>query len=358
MTTELTIAEKAENALADAETHAQLAALAARSARITAITNPASYQECHSARQSLKSARIEIEKRGKAAREDAVAFQKAVIAKEKELVALIEPEEARLKELQDAEDNRKEREKAAKAAAEAERLARQTAWFDGVKALPLLAMNKTVAEIDALIAQAEAISTDDLAADHVDAGRFTIRTTVMALRAARDARMADDAEQAKRLAEQEAERARIEAERAELAALREQVEAQQRAAAEAAAKEAARVAAEQAAKAAAEAQERAAAEAEARRVREEREAAERAERERVAAEQAAEAQRLAAERAKLEADKKAEAKKRREAEIAGATLHSAASEALTLLQSLGQGEHLTTLKLAAALNREQQAAAA
>jgi hypothetical protein len=47
-------------------------------------------------RIALKNARVKIEKRGKELREDALKFQKAVIAKEKELVAIIEPEEDRL----------------------------------------------------------------------------------------------------------------------------------------------------------------------------------------------------------------------------------------------------------------------
>lgn len=47
-------------------------------------------------RIALKNARVEITKKGKELREEAVAFQKAVIAKEKELIGIIEPEEERL----------------------------------------------------------------------------------------------------------------------------------------------------------------------------------------------------------------------------------------------------------------------
>lgn len=47
-------------------------------------------------RIALKNVRVRIEKRGKELRADALTFQKAVIAKEKELVGIIEPEENRL----------------------------------------------------------------------------------------------------------------------------------------------------------------------------------------------------------------------------------------------------------------------
>jgi len=61
-------------------------------------------------RLELKNARVEITKTGKAMRDDANAFSKAVIAKEKELIALIEPEEEKLKEAEAAEKQRVEQE--------------------------------------------------------------------------------------------------------------------------------------------------------------------------------------------------------------------------------------------------------
>lgn len=51
-------------------------------------------------RLELKNARVEITKTGKAMREGATAFGKAVIAREKELVAIIEPEEDKLAEIE------------------------------------------------------------------------------------------------------------------------------------------------------------------------------------------------------------------------------------------------------------------
>ena len=60
-------------------------------------------------RIALRDARVTITRRGKELREDALAFQKAVITKEKELIAIIEPEEERLKAIEDEAKRLKER---------------------------------------------------------------------------------------------------------------------------------------------------------------------------------------------------------------------------------------------------------
>lgn len=52
-------------------------------------------------RIALRDARITISKKGKELREEANAFSKAVIAKEKELISIITPEEDRLKNIED-----------------------------------------------------------------------------------------------------------------------------------------------------------------------------------------------------------------------------------------------------------------
>jgi hypothetical protein len=63
------------------------------------------------ARLNLRDARIAITKIGKGLREDALKFQKEVIAKEKELVGIIEPEENRLAEIEERADKAVERKK-------------------------------------------------------------------------------------------------------------------------------------------------------------------------------------------------------------------------------------------------------
>lgn len=57
----------------------------------------------------LRDARLKITKRGKELREEAVAFQKAVISKEKELIAIVEPEENRLSAIEEEAKVMKER---------------------------------------------------------------------------------------------------------------------------------------------------------------------------------------------------------------------------------------------------------
>lgn len=64
----------------------------------------AGYELVHKARMDLKNARVSITKIGKKLREEADARRKAVFEEEKKLIAIIEPEEDRLKAMQDAAD--------------------------------------------------------------------------------------------------------------------------------------------------------------------------------------------------------------------------------------------------------------
>lgn len=63
----------------------------------------------HDTRIKLRDARVTIQKQGKAMREDALKYQKDVIAREKELIAIIDPEETRLKNLEEKANTIKER---------------------------------------------------------------------------------------------------------------------------------------------------------------------------------------------------------------------------------------------------------
>lgn len=63
----------------------------------------------HDTRIQLRDARVSIEKKGKELRADALKFQKDVIAKEKELLAIITPEEDRLKAIEEQANTIKER---------------------------------------------------------------------------------------------------------------------------------------------------------------------------------------------------------------------------------------------------------
>ncbi len=82
---------------------AKLQALVEDSKKITVtdVRNDEQLKASKKMRLALRDARVALTKQGKEMREDALAFQKAVIAKEKELVGIVEPEEERLQHYED-----------------------------------------------------------------------------------------------------------------------------------------------------------------------------------------------------------------------------------------------------------------
>lgn len=88
-------------------TQLELTKMVAESKSITELSDPLVIRTM---RLDLKNARVSITKKGKELREDAIAYQKAVLAKEKELVAIIEPEEERLAGIEELAKKRKEAE--------------------------------------------------------------------------------------------------------------------------------------------------------------------------------------------------------------------------------------------------------
>jgi hypothetical protein len=70
--------------------------------------NPEDLKVIKECRIQLKNARVAISKKGKELREGAVAFQRQVIAREKELIEIVEPEEDRLQAIEEAEKERME----------------------------------------------------------------------------------------------------------------------------------------------------------------------------------------------------------------------------------------------------------
>lgn len=92
-------------------TKAELLALAEKSKGLVIkdINDKEGYQAVHKQRMELKNTRVLITKTGKEAREKALAFQKEVIAYEKELIGIIEPIETDLQAKQDAIDLEKEK---------------------------------------------------------------------------------------------------------------------------------------------------------------------------------------------------------------------------------------------------------
>lgn len=351
----LSVVERAERVLKFSETRDKLAAMAAKSVDLVDITNTAGYQQVHAARMDLKNTRVDITKRGKEARDDANAFAKAVIAKEKELIGIIEPEESRLQGLQEAWDAAREAERQAKAAAERARIQEIQTRIIAIRSAPASYAAHCAADLAEDIAHMESMAIGEEFAEFQQQAEAARDEAILTLRDMRTLAEQREFEEAERQRQAKAEAERLAAERAEL----ERIRAEQEAAAKA---ERERIAAERAEqeKAAAADRARLAAEREAQEaeMRAEREklAQERAEAERIAAERRAEEERKAAEeRAKIETERKAAEKVKREAEAAArqreiesATIETAAAEALELLRELAPG-HIVTLKLESAL---------
>lgn len=303
----LTLPERAAVALGTAKHEKELIELVKKSESITVIKNSAGRDQCHGALMALKSARVAIEKVGKAAREDATQFSKAIIAEEKRLVAITQTEEARLQEIRDAWDEAREREKREKAEAEARRVAKIRDAIEDFRRAP---GGCPATSSDAIDEHA-----DDLARQPIELD-FYMELTGEA-EAARDVAVAALRDMANKARHREAEDARIKAELLELARLRAEQEERDRIAA------AERAEQERKAREALEAEEarlRAERDAEEAKRREEHAAAEaklRAEREAHEAEMRAQREELARQQAALEADRRrqaeeAEAKRRAE----------------------------------------------
>jgi hypothetical protein len=248
MGTELTVQQRAAVALESSKAAAELQALAESSKGITAITNRAGRDECHSAAMAATKARTGIVQAGKAARDDATRFSKAVIAEEARLVAIIQPEESRLKELRDSWDEKEKAEKAAKAEAERLRVLEITQRIALMKLAASNAAHFSVSSEGAagILSAVEEIEIDSSFAEFFGEAKEThaaavaeIRTTVEAKRASEEAAAKAQnerilakiaAEEAARVAEQvrkeeaAAAKAKADAEAAERAE-RERVEA-------------------------------------------------------------------------------------------------------------------------------------
>ncbi len=223
--TALTLPQRAAVALGTAEHETQLRALVKSSADIVAVVNPAGREQAHRIGMTLKNARIAIEKVSKSAREDAVAFGKAVIAEEKRLIEIVSGEEARVFGLRDDFDAKVEAERQARIAAE---VARTAAIADAIKGIreretDAVRFCKTAAEtqreIDALevldlkpavyqerVADAARVKSEMLAAM-----RLLLDSRIAAERAAAEDEEARAVE-AQRLADERAELGRLRAE--------------------------------------------------------------------------------------------------------------------------------------------------
>ena len=212
----LTVIERAAQALAITQTEDQLRELAQASTSLTVITNPAGLDQVHGARMVLKNTRIEIEKKGKAAREDANAFSKAVIAKEKELIGIISPEELRLQGLQDAYEAEQKRIKDEQIAREQKRVADIQARIAQITSAPVAATGLSAARIGRLVEDLETLPIDETFEEFILMAQDAKVTALAKLNELHAGAIAREAAAAAEKAEREAEAKRLADERAEL----------------------------------------------------------------------------------------------------------------------------------------------
>ena len=139
--TELAPIERAALALESSKTEQHLMALATKHQSITVVKDKAGREQAHGAYMEVMRARTAVDKAAKDAREDATKFSKAVIAEAARLVAIVEPEEARLKEARDAWDAEQARIKAEAEARERARVLAITERIAAIKSYVVLANN-------------------------------------------------------------------------------------------------------------------------------------------------------------------------------------------------------------------------
>jgi len=319
------------------------------------VTTSQGMKDARTARAEIRGYRVDLEKMRKEIKAPALERCRLIDAEAKriteELVALEGPIDETIK----AEEQRKADEKAAREEAERQRIAGIQSRIAAIHDHAARMVGKPSSVIEHAIGKVEAMEiSEDEFAEFAEQAQAAKSETVAKLRESFTAQQ-----------EHEAEQARIKAEREELEELRKaeaerQAAEEQRIAAERAEQDRIdrerreREEAEHRAKLEAEAAERAEAERIEREKREAQEAEARKQRE-------AEEQRLREERAALEREKAQRAAAERKAEIDQATLRSAASEAVELLKAEGYGDHIVTLKLIGALERDtadsEQAAA-
>lgn len=223
----LTVQQRAHLALNITDDRlAELRRIAAKSSGIVRITNPDGYKECHAARMALKNLRLDIERAAETARADAQAYAKAVIAGQKLLLAEIEPEEQRLKAIQDAEDARVEEDKRRAREAEQARLAGINQRLEWIRNRALDNVGAPLAKIaDEIVALESLPITAELYGEFTDQAGAALALVLDKLRTMH--RQAS--EHAEREAALAVQRAELERKQAELdAADRERAERMQR----------------------------------------------------------------------------------------------------------------------------------
>lgn len=221
--TALTLPERTALALESSKTEARLRELVASTADLVEVQNKAGRDQIHSAAMTYRDHRVTIEKTGKASRDDATKFSKAVIAEESRLIEIISPEEKRLLALRDAWDEKIEAEKQAKIAAERARVEAIQARIKQFSDLVLQSAGKDSDAIKVLLERLTAMQITDAAFEEfIPQATEAKETSLSALEVAYEAaHAAEQAIEAARIQREEEDRqraeeaAKLEAQRAE-----------------------------------------------------------------------------------------------------------------------------------------------
>lgn len=346
------------------ETEAGLAKLREKySAVVFDVTKPKEMVAAKEARAELRTLRVALEKKRVEIKLPALQRCRLIDDEAKRITAELSKLEDPIDETIKAEEGRKEAERI-ESARLAELAARELRTkLDAIRARPLQVIGKPAEAIRAAVEETRALTVDGFP-EHLQAEATQVRDEAVA-------RLVDM--HTERVAA-DVEAGRLAAERAELERLRQQQETErverERISAEArqrdeAERKAARDKQDVELRAQREEQERVLA-ADRKRMADEETERQRVaglERERLDNERReldrqreataqAERDRIAAERRQIEADRAEAERKARESAIANADLIASAGEAVELLNDSGFGEHIVTLKLAAALARE------
>ncbi len=221
------VAERAALALKSDNAEKHLKELASKHASITVVKDKAGREQAHGAAMELMRARTAVEKASKEARDDATKFSRAVIAEAARLVAIVEPEENRLKAARDAWDQEQARLKAEAEAAERARVLAITERIAAIKNFVMLANNcRTAERVAELQAKLGAIQVDDSFAEFVDEAMFAHAHAVSHLTRVHGEKLDEEARAAAEKAERERIKAEQAAEAARLKAEREEIERQ------------------------------------------------------------------------------------------------------------------------------------
>lgn len=225
--TTLPPADRAALVLNSTKTEADLKQLAESLKAITLVNSPAGREQAHALAMTARTARTTIEKLGKAARDDATKFSKAVIAEEDRLIEIIQPEETRVLGLRNAWDAAEAARKEAELQKERDRIAAHQAVIDRIKSMPGLAREaRTGAMALQMLEKLTAIDTKGLEefADAANAAKLAADEQINDII---EAKQAAEAEQARIKAEQEEAARRLAEQQAELLAMQAKMKAQQ-----------------------------------------------------------------------------------------------------------------------------------